>query len=116
MTTLAQADPTAEIACTLPVNEAVGRLTALQALIGGRLDDVSSAARHLRIRIGRGGDPDLEAKAAAWAKAEKECCAFLGFAVESRPESVTLDIVAPAGAEAVLEGIKWIVRAAGRQA
>lgn len=116
MTTLAQLDPTAEVACTLPVNEAAGRLTALQTLIGGRLVDVSSAAGHLRIRIRRGGDADLEAKATAWAQAEKECCAFLGFAVESRPESVTLEIVAPASSEAVLDGIKWIVRAAGRQA
>jgi hypothetical protein len=116
MMTLTQADPTAEIACTLPVEEAVGRLAALQTLIGGRLDDASSAAGHLRIRIRRGRDADLEAKAAAWAEAEKECCAFLGFAVESQPESVTLVIVAPAGAGAVLEGIKWIVRAAGRRA
>ena len=116
MTILSQIDPTAEVACTLPVNEAGERLDALGDLVGDRLQDVSRHGDRLRIRIGRDGDAALEAKASAWATAEKACCAFLGFEVESEPDAVTLDIVAPAGAGPTLDGIEWIVRAAGRRA
>lgn len=116
MTTLSQVDPTADVACTLPVNEAADHLSTLQTLIGDHLADLSRDGDRLHIRIRRSGRADLETEVATWAEAEKACCAFLGFAVESEPESVTLEIVAPAGAEPTLEGIEWIVRAAGRQA
>jgi len=113
MTTLSQVDPTAEIACTLPVNEAGGRLNALQTLIGDRLDHVSRRADRIQIRVWRAGRPNLEAELAAWAEAEKACCAFLGFAIEPEPDAVTLEIDAPAGAEPTLDGIEWIIRSAG---
>jgi hypothetical protein len=116
MTTLSHVDPAAEVACTLPVNEAGGRLNALQSLIGDHLDDLSRDVDRLQIRIDRAGRADLQADVAAWAEAEKACCAFLGFAVESAPETVTLEIVAPTGAEPTLDGIEWIVRAAAHQA
>lgn len=115
MTILSQVDPTAEIACTLPVNEAGDRLRALQAIIGDRLEHVTRRGGRLRVRIERMGLADLEAEVIAWAEAEKGCCAFLGFAVESEPDAVTIEISAPADAEPTLEGIEWIVRAAGRQ-
>jgi hypothetical protein len=115
MTVLSQADPTVEVACTLPVRDAGERLNALGALVGDRLEGVTRDGDRLQMRIGRAGDAELEAKAAAWAEAEKGCCAFLGFAVESEPDSVTLEIAAPDGAGATLDGIEWIVRAAGRK-
>ena len=115
MTTLSRVDPKADIACTLPVNEAGDRLRALQAVIGDHLDDLTLAGGRLRIRVLRKGGADLEAEVTAWAEAEKACCAFLGFAVESEPDAVTIEIAAPAGAELTLEGIEWIVRAAGRR-
>ena len=114
MTTLSPVDPAADIACILPVNEAGSRLEALQTLIGGRLDAVSREDGRLRIRIGRAGRQDLEAEVAAWAEAEKACCAFLGFAVESESDAVTLEIAAPLRAEPTLDAIEWMVRAAGR--
>jgi hypothetical protein len=114
MTILSQADPTADILCTLPVVEARDRMNAWARLIGGRLDDLSLDGEKLRIRILRAGRADLEAEVKASAEAEKACCAFLGFEVASDLDGVTLDIVAPAGAEATLEGIEWIVRAASR--
>lgn len=114
MTALSPVDPTADIACTLPVIEAGGRLEALQALIGGRLHALSRVDDRLRIRIGSAGRHDLEAEVAAWAEAEKACCAFLGFAVEPESDAVTLEIAAPAGAEPTLDAIEWMVRAAGR--
>ena len=116
MRTLSSVDPAADVACTLPLSGVKDRLTALQVLIGGRLDGVTRVGDRLSIRIERRGDDDaLEARAAAWAQAEKGCCAFLGFAIESDPRAVTLEIVAPTGAEPTLDGIGWIVRAAGRQ-
>jgi hypothetical protein len=83
MTTLSQIDPTADVACALPVNEAGGRLNALQTLIGNHLDELSRDGDRLQIRILRSGRADLETEVGAWAEAEKACCAFLGFAVES---------------------------------
>jgi hypothetical protein len=114
MTTLSRADPSAEIACTLPVNEAGDRLNTLQAIIGDHLDSAQRDGDRLNIRIDRAGDPDLEAKVTEWAEAEKGCCAFLGFAIESEPETVTLEIAAPGNAAGTLDGIEWLVRAAGR--
>jgi hypothetical protein len=112
---LSHADPTADIACTLPVNEMADRLRALQTLVGDGLEDVARAGNRLRIRINRGGRADLEHDVAGWAAAEKACCAFLGFAVESNPESVTVDIVAPHGARLTLGSLEQIVRAVGRR-
>jgi hypothetical protein len=115
MITLSQLDPSAEIACTLPIYEARGHMDVLQELVGGHLDDLSRDGDRLHIRIRRAGRAGLEADVAAFAEAEKACCAFLGFALESEPEAVTLDIVAPAGAAMTLEDIEWMVSAAGRQ-
>jgi hypothetical protein len=116
MTVLSHVDPTAEVACTLPVREAGERLNAFGDLVGDRLEDVSRSGDRLRIRMRRDGDPELEAKASAWAIEEKGCCAFLGFDIESEPDRVTLEIIAPKGAGATLEGIEWIARTAGRPA
>lgn len=116
MTVLSQVDPTAAVACTLPVREYGERLNAFGDLVGDRLEAVGRSGDRLQIRIRRDGDTELEAKASAWAIEEKGCCAFLGFEIESDPEAVTLDIIAPQGAGATLEGIEWIARAAGRPA
>jgi hypothetical protein len=115
MTTLSEIDPTADVACTLPIDEAGGRLLALQALVGDNLDGVARAGDRLRIRVDRAGRADLDAEITAWADAEKACCAFLGFAIESEPSVVTLEIAAPAGAGPTLDAIEWMVRAAGRR-
>jgi len=114
MATLSHVDPSADIACTLPVDEAGDRLTLLQAVIGHHLESAERNGDRLRIRIARDGDPDLEARVTEWAVAEKGCCAFLGFAVETEPETVTLEIAAPRNAAGSLDGIEWLVRAAGR--
>jgi hypothetical protein len=114
MTTLSEVDPAADVACTLPVNEASDRLTALQALVGDTLGGLTRSGDRLRVRIERGGHANLEAELTVFAAAEKACCAFLGFAIESEPDAVTLEIAAPDGAAPVLDGIEWLVRAAGR--
>jgi hypothetical protein len=41
MTILSKPDPTAAIICTLPVNEAGGRLRGLTAIVGDQLNNVS---------------------------------------------------------------------------
>jgi hypothetical protein len=114
MPVLTTPDPAAEIACTLPVLEMGGRLVSLQKLIGGSLRGAARNDRTLRIVIDRDGRSSVYADTVAWATAEKACCAFLGFAVEEAEDRVTLEIGAPAGAEATLDGIEVLVRAAAR--
>lgn len=114
MTTLSQVDPTAQIACTLPINEASGRIDSLQALVGDRLVRIEREPDRLRITIDRAADADLEHDVLAWAEAEKGCCAFLGFAVEARPQTVALEIAAPPDAGPTLDAIEWMFRAADR--
>ena len=115
MPVLTTPDPAAEVACTLPVLEMGGRLVSLKELIGGSLLEAARTDQALRIAINRNGRSSLYAETVAWATAEKSCCAFLGFAVEETEDRVTLEIGAPAGAEATLDGIEVLVRAAARQ-
>jgi hypothetical protein len=115
MTILSRPDPTADIACTLPPNDGSARLRGLQAIVGGEIANVARLGGRLRLRINRAGRADLEAQVTTWAEEEKACCAFLGFAVDSEPEAVTIEISSPAGAELTLDGIEWLIRAAGRQ-
>jgi hypothetical protein len=113
MKTLSSVDSTAAIECTLPVTEAAGRLSDLDDVVdGGRLQGIDRAAGRFRFTVARDGRMDLEEQLAAWAADEKSCCAFLGFAIESDRESVTMEIQAPDGAEPTLDGIDWLVRAA----
>ena len=114
MTILSQVDPSAEIACTLPINEASGRLDSLLTLVGDRLVGTERNPDRLRITIKRSGDPGLEDDVRAWAEDEKGCCAFLGFAIESGPETVTLEIASPPDAGPTLDAIEWMFRAADR--
>jgi hypothetical protein len=114
MTTLSNIDPTAEIACTLPVAEARGRLTALEDLVGQGRTSTRREGDRLRITVERAGDPDLETNVSAWAEAEKRCCAFLGFAIDSDDASVTLDITAPPNAGPTLDAFEHTADAAGR--
>jgi hypothetical protein len=110
---LSTADQTAEIACTLPPTKAADRLCGLEDLLAGHLESVVRTPGRLRLTVARGSRPDIEERLTAWAAEEKACCAFLGFGLESDERSVTLEIVAPAGAEPTLDGIDWLVRAAG---
>ena len=113
MQTLSTVDPTASIECTLPVSEAAGHLRDLDDVVGaGRLEGIEREPGRYRFTVARDGRPDLERQLAAWAADEKSCCAFLGFALESDAASVTIEIRAPAGADATLDGIDWLVRAA----
>ncbi len=114
MRTLSVVDTSADIACTLPVNEMRDRLRELQGLVGDRLESAILVGDKLRIRMDRDGDEDLDRKVVAWAEVEKGCCAFLGFAIESDLDVVTLEIAAPTEATATLEGIEWIFQAAGQ--
>ena len=114
MTVLSQIDPSAEIACTLSINEASGRLGSLQALVGDRLVGTERQPDRLRITMKRADDAGLEDDVRAWAEEEKGCCAFLGFAIESRPETVVLEIASPPDAGPTLDAIEWMFRAADR--
>ena len=113
MPVLSSPDATVGKACALPVLEMADRLDCLQDLVADGLEDVCLRERRLRIAIDRGRAADLYAQTVAWAEAKNACCPYLGFAVDETPETVVLEIAAPAGAESVLDGFAWLVRAAG---
>lgn len=115
MPTLSQPDPHAEIACTLPPGQFIDRLRALEDVVGDRLLGVERGAGSITFDLAA-TDPTLEERITVWAHEEKLCCAFLGFAIESSADRLTLTVEAPAGAEATLDGIDWIIRAAGKRA
>ena len=75
----------------------------------------SRSGNGIAIRIERRGRPQLDADVAAWAEAEKACCPFFGFALESEPEAVTLRISVPAGADATLDELDRVVALAGSE-
>ena len=112
MHVLSSPDATVGTACALPVLEMAARLDSLQDLVADGLDDVLLHDRRLRIAIDRGRAADLYAQTVAWAEAKNACCPYLGFAVDETPETVVLEIAAPAGAESILDGFEWLVRAA----
>jgi hypothetical protein len=115
MPTLSTPDPTAPIACALPPRQAIDRLRALEDVVGDRLLGVHRGDATITLDVAA-NDPEVEQRLISWAEEEKNCCAFLGFAIETSPERVVLTIEAPPGAEATLDGIDWIVGAAGGRA
>ena len=112
MPVLSSPDATVGLACALPVLEMADRLDSLQDLVADNLGGVLLDDHRLRIAIERDGAADLYARTVAWAAAEKDCCPYLGFAVEETPASVVLEIAAPAGAEPALEALQFVVLAA----
>jgi hypothetical protein len=115
MTILSQVNSTADIACALAPDAARDRVVALGDLVGEGTT-TSRSADTLAIRVERRGRPGLDADVAAWATAEKECCPFFGFALESEPDAVTLEISVPAGAGETLDELEGMVARAAREA
>ena len=68
-------DPTAEVACTLPINEADDRLKVLETLVAGRLATAERNGDRLRICLDRDGDADLDAKVSEWATRPRRAAA-----------------------------------------
>jgi hypothetical protein len=116
MPVLSRVDTTAPIACTLPVNQFDDRLRSLEAIVGNGVREVVRAPGSIRIAIARLDRRDLEDTVTRWATDEKACCAFLGFAVDADDDTLTIEIEAPPGADRTLDGIEWLVQAAGRRA
>ena len=89
------------IACTLTPaamadrGEWLRRLGASALLAGERRD----ARLELRFRAA------AEDEIRRWVRAERECCAFLSFDLESVDDEVRLAIGGPPGAEPVLDGL-----------
>ena len=115
MTTLSQVDSTADIACSLEPDAALDRVVTLADLVAHGTTTRRSRDT-LAIRIERRGRSGLNADVAAWAEAEKACCPFFGFALESEPDAVTLQISVPAGAEATLDELEGMLPLAAGEA
>ena len=83
------------IVCTLMPEDFKARLADLKlltkdALISGWRDDLTL---HLRYR------PEAEDRVRRMVEREQECCAFLTFDLQSRPDATELRITAPEGAK-----------------
>lgn len=89
------------IACTLAAGDLPGRLDDWRALLA-EARERAGTADGARIRFDRSVDVAALARLVA---AEQECCAFYTFAIVVAPDAVTLDVHAPAGAEAMVESL-----------
>jgi len=85
------------IACTLSPDAMPDRLAAWAALRGRALLDATEIDGGVRLRFAADGGDEARALVAA----EKECCAFLTITEHGDRHNYVVDVVAPAGAEAV---------------
>jgi len=92
----------AEVACTLDAADRPGRLADWRSLMR-RATGPERIAGGLRFRFP--AEAGLAAIVADLAQAEQTCCAFLRFTVSVGAGTIRLDILAPIGAEAIVDGL-----------
>jgi hypothetical protein len=91
------------IACSLDASALSDRLAHMAELGGSALLDAGIDGRGARLRFTAGGE--VRRRLDGIVAAEARCCAFLRMDVTEAPGALTLSIVAPAGAEPVLEDL-----------
>lgn len=94
------------IACTLSAGDVAERLADWQALLDGA-ENHDPIDGGVRIRLPR--DVDI-ASVATLIDAEQQCCRFFSFALAVTDVAVSLDITAPADAQAVLDELIGALR------
>lgn len=87
--------------CSLPADDLRGRVDELRGLMARPLLAHRRDGRVLHLSF----DPAAEADVRRAVAAEEQCCAFLAFTVRAGAEAVEVDVVAPEGAEPVLDGL-----------
>ncbi len=89
--------------CTLPAGDLSQRVDDLRRLMTAALVDHRRDGRVHHLSF----DPAAEADIRRAVALEQDCCAFLTFVVRSGEdaEAVEVDVTAPEGAEAVLDGL-----------
>lgn len=88
------------ISCSLTATQLPARLAEMAELGREALLDALVDARRARLLFA--ADAGVLERVQRIVAAERECCGFLGFAVEQQPEGVLVTVQAPDGAEGVL--------------
>ena len=92
------------ISCSLTATQLPARLAEMAEL--GREALVDALVDGGRARLLFAADAGVLERVQRIVAAERECCAFLGIAVEQQPEGVLVTVQAPDGAEGVLT--EWV--------
>ena len=95
------------IACTLTPAQMGDRVEWLRDLGARSLLDGRRQDGVLTLRF----DAAAEDEVRAWVRAEQECCAFLSFELQPGEHDLRLAVLAPAGAEPVLDGLLTALQA-----
>jgi hypothetical protein len=89
------------IACTLQTGAAVARTTEWRGFLSDFVVEVERSGTSARLRL---KDTDAAVLVATdLARREKACCAFFDFTLVPLPESVWLEVTAPAEAAAIID-------------
>lgn len=91
------------IACALTTSELSTRLAEMSAIGEDALLDIERDGRRATLYFRAIGA--THERLGAIVAAESECCGFLEMTLTEQPQSIALAIVAPADAEAVLDGL-----------
>ena len=91
------------IACSLDAGALSDRLAHMAELGGAALLDARIDGRRALLRFAAGGE--VRGRLDGIVAAEARCCPFLGMDMTEEPGTLTLAIVAPAGAEPVVEDL-----------
>lgn len=90
-------------ACILTDGELDDRLAEYRALGRDALLSVRREPRRATLRFRR--DADVRRRVDALVALESQCCGFLGYAVDERPDAIVLTLTAPDGGEAVMKDL-----------
>jgi len=96
-----QAAPEPPIACALPTAALSERLAWIRQVTSRSLLSHHLVDRTLRLTY----RPDAKAELERIVAGERECCSFLEFSLEDRPDTVVLSIQAPPGVNA---NARWL--------
>jgi len=105
--------PDGVIACRLTSEELAGleaRMDEYRSLGREGLLAVDGGDRRAVLRFRPGAE--IRRRVDALVAAESRCCAFLGYAVEERPDAIVLSLTAHAGGEAPLHDLVGAVAGA----
>ena len=104
-------DPDGPLVCTLPVDQAAGRLDAFGQEVSGHLRSIErpSPAR-LRLVLAAGADPE---RVRSLLVQEPACCGFLAFTITPAPDGLLVDLEVREDAAGALDGFAWLAQSAG---
>jgi hypothetical protein len=99
-------DPTSVpvLACSLSVSEGTARAARWRELVGAHLLSRTTTADGLRLAF-PSGDAAIARELDALVAAERECCPFLGLAVERFDDALVLDVTGPPEAARIVEAM-----------